>query len=319
MLKVLMILFFLKTTSSMNLRSVNMKIFLSVLSDPLSASSLESIQRLMGYLKRSGIHCDLADEPCWLIDPKIRADQWNHALRSGEYDWIFDISGGNLANLCAPYLDYSANKASKCIFAGFSDLSCLLNAVSFKTQRPTLLYALYYQRNLNTILELLHIHKDLIGLTNQSKERDIPKTSCRSNPLHSRLSVSIHIPEEKSGFSMDEFNTGKSLGGNIRCFLKLAGTDSFPDLTDHTLVLEGMGTSKYEFLSLMEQLNMMKAFEQASQVLFGCFSKIMQETGREGYEDFLLWAMDYLEIDIPWAWTDQVGHVENGKPILLEA
>lgn len=54
--------------------------------DPLSASSLESIQRLMGYLKRSGIHCDLADEPCWLIDPKIRADQWNHALRSGEYD-----------------------------------------------------------------------------------------------------------------------------------------------------------------------------------------------------------------------------------------
>lgn len=114
-----------------------MKIFLSVLSDPLSASSLESIQRLMGYLKRSGIHCDLADEPCWLIDPKIRADQWNHALRSGEYDWILTFPV-EIWRICVLLILIIRPIKPQNVFCGFSDLSCLLNAVSFKTQRPTL-------------------------------------------------------------------------------------------------------------------------------------------------------------------------------------
>ena len=60
--------------------------------------------------------------------------------RDDSIDAIYDISGGDLANGVLPYLDYDLIASSGKAFWGYSDLTCVINAIYAKTGKVSVLY-----------------------------------------------------------------------------------------------------------------------------------------------------------------------------------
>ena len=116
------------------------KAALCACSDFLDPGRMADIERLRSILESEGVHVE--------VSPLLygsgghdmgqkKANIVNAYFRDPEMDYIFDVSGGDLANTVLPYLDYEAVRASRALFFGYSDLTTVLNAVISKTGRET--------------------------------------------------------------------------------------------------------------------------------------------------------------------------------------
>ena len=65
---------------------------------------------------------------------------------------------------------------------------------------------------------------------------------------------------------------GVVVGGNIRCFLKLAGTRYFPPLEDKILLLEALGGEVPQMTTYLSWLKQLGAFEKVKGIILGTFT-----------------------------------------------
>lgn len=107
---------------------------------------------------------------------------------------------------------------------------------------------------------------------------------------------------------------GIVVGGNIRCFLKLAGTEYMPDLTDKILLLESYSGTAARMETYLCQLEQLGAFRKAAGILLGTFTE-MQKRRCEPSVGTLV--RRYAGADMPIAVTGQVGHGTDAKGIWI--
>ncbi len=204
-------------------------------------------------------------------------------------DAIYDISGGDLANGVLKYLDYDVISKSDKTFWGYSDLTTVINAIYTVTGKAS---ALYQVKNM------------IWSCADMQRQRFSDYITGKSNEL----------------FDIDySFWQGKSMkgvvvGGNIRCFLKLAGTGYFPDLNGKILLLEALGGEPAAIASLLTQLDNMGAFDQVAGVLLGTFTNY--EKGDHTLSVFDLLKM-HISKELPVASTSDIGHGHNAKAIMI--
>ena len=109
-------------------------------------------------------------------------------------------------------------------------------------------------------------------------------------------------------------------GGNIRCFLKLAGTEFFPDLSGKVLLLESLGGDVPKITSMFAQLKSLKSFEKVNGVILGTFTQLEKEQGTKALEEI---ALHFIDEKTPVVKTEEIGHspyskaVEIGKNIFI--
>ena len=187
-------------------------------------------------------------------DPRERARILERAFAAPDVDAILDISGGDLANEILPHLDFEAVSAHPKLMVGYSDMSCVLGALPF----PTLLW------------------NPLVGITEGFEELD---QALARDVVRPEL---VPVAPSKRGAAETSHLTGLPwAGGNIRCFLKLAGTPWRPDLTGRVLLLEGQGPSLTAVAALLGHHEALGSFERAAGVVVGQFTKI-DEAGQRG-------------------------------------
>lgn len=202
---------------------------------------------------------------------------------------IFDISGGDIANGILPYLEFEVIGKSGKQFWGYSDLTAIVNAIYKKTGKTSVLYQI---RNL--------IYED--------KERQIANFS------------KAMFSEGEDLFRLNyEFVQGKQMqgivvGGNIRCFLKLAGTEYMPDLTDKILLLESFSGNTAKMETYLAQLSQLGAFEKVAGILLGTFTEMEEKNCKP---DILTLLQAYVGKDIPIAVTKEIGHGVDSKAIVI--
>lgn len=202
---------------------------------------------------------------------------------------IFDISGGDLANEILPYLDMENIARSEKMFWGYSDLTTVINAIYARTGRPSVLYQI---RNL-----ILEHHKD--------------QTAHFINTI---------FDEKEDLFSFDhqfvqkEAFSGIVVGGNIRCFLKLAGTPYFPDMHDKILLLESYSGSVPQIVAYLNQLKQMDVFDQICGILLGTFTEM---EARHCVPTVIDLVRSYVGADMPIAQTLAIGHGSDSKAIVI--
>lgn len=191
--------------------------------------------------------------------------------RDEEIKGIFDVSGGDLANGVLPWLDYETIAKSGKMFWGYSDLTTVVNAITAKTGKPSVLYQirnLIYQdgeeqkcRFRSCLLE--QNQRQGIGSTqNQTQKNRSLQSQSLPESLEpeesgyiqkmSGLDTLFHFPYH---FLQGTHMSGPLIGGNIRCFLKLAGTEYFPDLTGKLLLLEACGGGEPQLLTYLSHLS----------------------------------------------------------------
>lgn len=202
---------------------------------------------------------------------------------------IFDISGGDIANGILPYLDFDIIKNSEKLFYGYSDLTTIVNAIYEKTGKSSVLYQV---RNL--------IYAD--------KERQIVNFS------------KAVLDDDEQLFQFDyEFVQGKKMqgivvGGNIRCFLKLAGTEYIPDLTGKILLLESFSGTVAKMETYLAQLSQLGTFDKVAGIVLGTFTE-MEE--KDCQPDIVWLLKRYVKDDLPIAVTKEIGHGADSKAIVI--
>ena len=111
--------------------------------------------------------------------------------------------------------------------------------------------------------------------------------------------------------SQDLFWDSKAYtGGNIRCFLKLAGTPYFPDLADKDVFLESYSGDLYRIRSMIRQFEWMPGFSQIHSLTFGEFTMLKDD--RKWLED---WARHQK---FPVVFTEEVGHDRFSKALWIK-
>lgn len=202
-------------------------------SDGLTENQGEVVQKLRETLYQMNVSVIMSP---YLYQEAGTAKQKAQALmalyENDEIHDIFDISGGDLANELLPYLDYQRIVDSGKIFWGYSDLTSILNGIYSKTGNPGVLYQL----------------RNLIGVCGQEQQEKFYQMLQRKGDDLFRFPYRFIQGTEMEGIV---------IGGNIRCLLKLAGTDYFPDCHDRILLLESLSGGMSRITAYFSQLQQM--------------------------------------------------------------
>ena len=203
---------------------------------------------------------------------------------------IFDVSGGDLSNGVLDYMDFQIIKNNPKPIFGYSDLSVILNAVYAKTGIKTYLYQI---RNLIEDYKIKQIE--------EFKETFMGS----SNKL---LNFSY---EWIQGNSME----GLVVGGNLRCFLKLAGTGYMPDFTDKIIFLESLGGDVPKMVTYLTQYKQIGVFKKVKGIILGSYT----EMEKNKYLPDIVEIVKNIVNDqsMPIIKTNEIGHGKDSKCIII--
>ena len=218
---------------------------------------------------------------------QVRGEELMSFYKNKEIKVIFDISGGDIANEILDYLDYDVIKRNYKPFFGYSDLTTVLNVLRSQTNEVNYLYQI-----LNII------------------ESEEIKTSVENTFMKNEQTLF----DVKWKFLQGSRIEGEVIGGNIRCFLKLAGTRYFPEVENKVLFIEGLGTSIEGLVTHLSQLKQIGVFDKISGLLIGTFTKIEKEIS---VEELFELVQEYIPFSLAVAKTQEVGHAKNSKVLKI--
>lgn len=271
-------------------------------SNPLEDAKRERINRMIQLLSGIGIDAVLSpyiyESEMPEISGKYRAEALMNFYKRQDIQAIFDVSGGDMANEVLPYLDFSVIAENDKPFFGYSDLTVILNAIYTKTGRASVLYQpshLVWQEPLEAFVP--HFYD-----VNWKRLDNIPADNISAN----------NSPMDKPHLS--NFPTGVVVGGNIRCFLKLAGTEFWPDLCGKLLLMESLGGKVPQMITYLSQLKLLGTFEKVRGILLGTFTE-MEAAGCQ--PDIYKLVRSFAGPDMPIACTRQIGHAKDARAIKI--
>ena len=216
---------------------------------------------------------------------KERANELMKLFSNPNVEAIYDISGGDMANEVLDELDFDAIKKSNATFWGYSDLTTVINAIYSQTGKSSVLFQI---KNM--------VYGDYQSL---QRRRFINKSDL-FNP----------------SFSFIQGNSirGIVVGGNIRCFLKLAGTKYFPDTTNKILLLESLGGRVPQMITYLSQLKSCGVFDKINGILLGTFSEM---DAKSCEPDIVSLVKSFVGDEMPIAQTKEIGHGNDSKAIWI--
>ena len=220
-----------------------------------------------------------------------RAESLMSFYRDPEISVIFDISGGDLANEVLPYLDYDVIASSGKEFWGYSDLTTVINAIYTRTGKSSVLYQV----------------KNLVSAEGASRQAAFENTLLKSGSDLYDISVRFLQGKQLEGIL---------IGGNIRCLLKLAGTQYWPDMSGKVLLLEALGGDVPKMATYLSQLNQLHVFDQISGVLLGTFTEMEKNGYAPSVEELI---KQYVNEKTPVAKTWEIGHGKDAKAVRIGA
>ena len=254
----------------------------------------DKIEYLKNTLIDIGLHPVFSDyiyekESVMSGTAKERADALMKFYQDNEIKGIFDISGGDVANGILPYLNYDIIANHSKLFWGYSDLTTVINAIYQKTGKASVLY---------------HIR----NLMYDYKEQQIADFR---NTIMDSGSDLFHIDYQ---FVQQREMQGVVVGGNIRCFLKLAGTEYMPGLEGKILLLESFSGTVAKMETYICQLQQMGAFNKIAGLLLGTFTEMEKEECIPTIETLF---KRVVGKELPIAVTKDIGHGTDSKGILI--
>ena len=229
--------------------------------------------------------CIYAAEGVFSGTPKARAGQLMSMFADPDVEEIYDISGGDVANQILDDLNYELISKSRAVFWGYSDLTTVINAIYTMTGKASVLYQIKHM-----------VYGNAAEL---QKERFLNRDELFSPAFR---------------FVQKNAMKGIVVGGNIRCFLKLAGTRYFPDLENKILLLEAYGGRVPQMATYLAQLKQLGAFEKVSGIILGTFTAMEQNNC---IPNIVTLVKEYAFPETPIAVTRDIGHGDDAKAIVI--
>ncbi len=248
---------------------------------------------------RSVIGAHAADQYGYLAGTdEARAEDFNRFARDPQIRGIFALRGGYGTMRILDRIDYAALKSNPKVVLGFSDLTALLNAITWRTG-------------------LVTFHGPVAALSTFTPAvvEGIRRATMSSKPigtLHVADTVTLHAGTAR----------GQLAGGNLSLVSSLCGTPYAIPMTGKILLLEEVDEPPYQIDRMLTQLRMTGELARVAGIAVGkcrgCELKpenlpslSLEQTLRDRLGD----------LGKPAAWNMQFGHVRDQWtiPLGLEA
>ncbi|GIM27399.1 LD-carboxypeptidase [Clostridium polyendosporum] len=264
-------------------------------SDGIKQKNSKMVDDIIEVMIAMGLQVRLAStvfkkESTFISTGENRAKELMNLFNDNQVKVIFDVSGGDEANQILPFLDFEAIKTKAKPYFGHSDLSVILNSLYSQSG----IYSYHYNIR-NLIREFSKEQEEYFKSSFFEGEDDIYNFDYN--------------------FLRGESIEGEVIGGNLRCFLKLAGTKYLPDPDGKILFLESLGGGISRATSYFEQLIQMGYLERLSGILLGTFTQVEKDDYTEELYSYLLRRTE--ELDIPMVVTEELGHGSASKCIVV--
>lgn len=280
----------------MSLLNKNDSIALVSNSNGLDLSMLIKINELEYILKQLNLHPITSkslfkDDNNKTFSAETRAKELMNFYNNNDIKAIFDLSGGDLCNEVLRYLDFSKIKNSNKPFFGYSDLTVILNSLYTKTNK-------------------INYNYQLRNLIREDRENQIKN-----------FTNTILLNRDNSLFDFDyKWIQGRSMkgivvGGNIRCMLKLAGTEYIPNLDNKILFLEALSGDENKISTFIEQYIQIGAFNNLQGLILGHFTEYEGSNPNLPIEDLILGKINNDKL--PVIKTNELGHSATSKAIAI--
>lgn len=255
----------------------------------------KDLELLIETLEKIGVYpiCSkylFAQESVFSASEEERGAALMEFYKDDDIKAIFDISGGDVSNGILPYLDYEVIRRHYKPFFGYSDLTAVINGIYAKTGNKGYLYQV---RNI--------IYQN----------RDEQIKSFRESIMNNKNDLFKFKYDFLQGNSMK----GIVIGGNIRCFLKLAGTEYMPSFKGKILMLESLGGEVGLMSALLNQLKQIGAFNEISGIILGTFTNMELKELSPTIEELVKKIVN--NSDIPIIKTKDIGHGTDSKCIII--
>jgi muramoyltetrapeptide carboxypeptidase len=279
----------------MKLLNYGDKLAIVACSDGLDESNIIKMHELESTLNSLGFKAVFSDKiykkfSAFNGTGEERAETLMSFFKDPSIKAIFDVSGGDLANGVLDYLDFEIIKNNPKPFFGYSDLSVILNSLYSKVELKTYLYQ---------IRNLVEEHKN--------KQIEVFKNTFMGNG-NELLTFNY---EWIQGSSME----GVIVGGNIRCFLKLAGTEYIPDFTDKIIFLESLSGDVPKMATYLTQYKQMGVFKKVKGIILGSYTEMEREKYSPNIVEIVKEVVD--DLNIPIIKTNEIGHGKDSKCIII--
>ena len=265
------------------------------LSNGLSENQRQIIEQLENVLTNLGLEVKypaslFRTNSVYHATDQERAQMLMDFYQDNHIQAIFDVSGGDLANGVLPYLDYDLIHRNSKLFFGYSDLSVVLNAIYAKANQPTYLYQI----------------RNLVGENGVIQQQQFEETFLQGG--NSLLELN---PVWIQGNHM----SGEVIGGNIRCFLKLAGTSYMPDFNEKILLLESYSGDVAKMATYLNQYKQLGVFDRINGIILGYFTE-MQE--KKYQPDIVSLVRQIVNNDkLPIVKTEYIGHGADSRCAII--
>jgi len=275
--------------------NINDTIALIACSNGLDKNTTTKINELINILNSLNLNVVLSnslykDENNNSYSYEIRAKELMNFYKDNTINAIFDLSGGDLCNEILDFLDYEFISTCNKPFFGYSDLSVILNALLTKS---------------NTI----NYNYQLRNLIREDSENQI--INFKNSVLEGTNDLFNFSYKWLQGKSM----MGEVVGGNIRCFLKLAGTKFIPSFNGKILFLEALSGDINKISTFLTQYKQIGAFTNINGILLGSFTELEKDFSEEEVINIILRKIN--NPNIPIAKTNELGHGSNSKCIAI--
>ena len=271
------------------------KVALVALSNALSLQMKEKIDELSRVLEEMGL-IPICSEYLYQRESvrgataQLKARELEKFYNEESIQAVFDVSGGDIANEVLCELNFEKLIGKNKSFWGYSDLTTIINAFYQKLKTPACLYQI----------------RNLVG-----KEAAIQQEAFKKSILEGEEDLFEFQYQLIQGEGME----GIVVGGNIRCFLKLAGTPFMPDFTDKILFLESRSGGVAQMITFLSQYKQLGAFKKVRGIILGNFTQMEEEKLMPSIEELVLEMID--DPNLPVAKTSEIGHGQDSKAILI--
>lgn len=183
-----------------------------------------------------------------------RAEALHHFFSQPDTAAIWCLRGGYGSARLLPLLNFDAIKKHPKIFAGYSDITVLLNAFFQKTG-------------------LVTFHSPMgINAMNPFSQTHFLRALSTDKPVLLRAA-------ENTGFVITHGTaTGPVAGGNLSVMVSLLGTPYETDMAGKILLIEEVGEEPYRIDRMLTQLLLSGRLQQAAAIVLGIFSSCEAET-----------------------------------------
>ncbi len=254
----------------------------------------QNILHDLGYKTKLGKHV-FGQFGYFSASDEERASEFMELISDDEVHGIFFIRGGWGCARILDLLDYQVIAQRPKIVMGFSDMTALLNAITYKTG-------------------LVTFH----GLGGNSTWNDY---SVKYIERLLQDAEKITFKNTSADTSIISYSSGKNegicFGGNLSVLCGILGSKYVPDWTGKILFLEDVAEEPYRIDRMLTQLKLAGVFDQISGLILGNFRNCVPEDPKRSFTLEEMFEQHFSSAKIPVFYGAQIGHIRNKFTIPL--